>query len=168
VAEPQPGPLWRDDPRIRDEDSRALLTDLGAEFLPFESRHFGAAYPYGNKIEALLALPKGEPFVFFDTDTLICSDLASVPFDFARPTASLRREGTWPQIELYGPSYTQIWKSLYDRFGLDFETSLDPSQPDGNTISISTQGSFSTNARMSLVNAFSTTRSASAMKRRAN
>jgi hypothetical protein len=131
VAEPQPGPLWRDDPRIRDEDSRALLTDLGAEFLPFESRHFGAAYPYGNKIEALLALPKGEPFVFFDTDTLICSDLASVPFDFARPTASLRREGTWPQIELYGPSYTQIWKSLYDRFGLDFETSLDPSQPDG-------------------------------------
>jgi hypothetical protein len=131
VAEPQPGPLWDDDPRIKDEDSRALLTDLGAEFVAFESRHFGAAYPYGNKIEALFALPKGEPFVFFDTDTLICGDLSSVPFDFSRPTASLRREGTWPQIELYGPSYTQIWKSLYDRFGLTFETSLDQGKPEG-------------------------------------
>jgi hypothetical protein len=39
-------------------------------------------------------------------------------------------EGTWPQIELYGPGYTAIWKSLYDRFGLDFESSLDFSQPD--------------------------------------
>ncbi|WP_417726093.1 hypothetical protein [Roseovarius sp.] len=130
VAEPQPGPLWPDDPRIKDEDTRALLSELGAEILPFESRHFGAAYPYGNKIEALFALPKGEAFVFFDTDTLICGDLTSVPFDFARPTASLRREGTWPQLELYGPTYTQIWASLYDRFGLDFESSLDRTQPD--------------------------------------
>ena len=64
VAEPQPGPLWRDDPRIKDADSRALLTDLGVEFLPFESHHFGATYPYGNKIEALFALPKGEPLCF--------------------------------------------------------------------------------------------------------
>jgi hypothetical protein len=39
-------------------------------------------------------------------------------------------EGTWPQIELYGPGYTAIWKSLYDRFGVDFESSLDLSQPD--------------------------------------
>ena len=42
----------------------------------------------------------------------------------------MRREGTWPQIELYGPGYAAIWKSLYDRFGLDFEASLDLSQPD--------------------------------------
>lgn len=130
VAEPQPGPLWPDDPRIKGDETRALLTDLGAEFLPFESRHFGARYPYGNKIEALFALPEGAPFVFFDTDTLITGDLTSVPFDFSRPTASLRREGTWPQLELYGPGYTRIWKSLYDQFGLDFETSLDQSQPD--------------------------------------
>jgi hypothetical protein len=33
-------------------------------------------------------------------------------------------------IELYGPGYTAIWKSLYDRFGLDFESSLDTTQPD--------------------------------------
>lgn len=130
VAEPQPGPLWPTDPRIKDAETRELLRELGATILPFDSLHFGAAYPYGNKIEALLALPKGEPFVFFDTDTLVLSPLDEVPFDFKRPTASMRREGTWPQIELYGPGYTDIWKSLYDRFGLDFDSSLDLSQPD--------------------------------------
>ncbi len=130
VAEPQPGPLWDGDPRIRRNDIRERLAEFGATLLPFESRHFGAAYPYGNKIEALLALPPDEPFVFFDTDTLILDDLARVPFDFDRPTASLRREGTWPQPPLYGPGYTGIWQSLYDRFGLDFESSLDTSEPD--------------------------------------
>ncbi|WP_135501617.1 hypothetical protein [Roseovarius aestuariivivens] len=130
VAEPQPGPLWKNDPTMRG-DIRALLEDsYGAEIVPFASKHFGQAYPYGNKIEALFALPKGEPFVFFDTDTLITGELSKVPFDFDRPTASLRREGTWPEIELYGPGYTQTWKSLYDKFGLDFESSLDPRWPD--------------------------------------
>ncbi|MBC7132066.1 MAG: hypothetical protein H5U16_03040 [Roseovarius sp.] len=130
VAEPQPGPLWPNDPRIRDEAARALLGEFGAEIVPFENHHFGHAYPYGNKIEALLSLPEGEPFLFLDTDTLVTGELAQVPFDFARPTASLRREGTWPQIELYGPGYGATWKSLYDRFGLDYESSLDRSQPD--------------------------------------
>ncbi|MGR3376862.1 hypothetical protein [Salipiger abyssi] len=130
VAEPQPGPLWPDDPRITDPEARALLDAHGARLLPFESRHFGARYPYGNKIEALLALPEGEPFVFFDTDTLVLDDLAKVPFDFSRPTASMKREGTWPQIELYGPGYSETWKALYDRFGLDFESSLDTRWPD--------------------------------------
>lgn len=130
VAEPQPGDRWDGDPRIRDGALRTLLTEMGAVILPFETRHFGQSYPYGNKIEALFALPKGEPFVFFDTDALITGDLNRVPFDFDRPTASLNREGTWPKIELYGPGYTQTWKSLYDRFGLDFESSLDRSQPE--------------------------------------
>jgi len=130
VAEPQPGPLWQNDPRIKDEATRRMLSDLGATILPFESRHFGQSYPYGNKIEALTALPPNEPFVFFDTDTLILDNLARVPFDFDRPGASLRREGTWPRPELYGPGYGAIWKSLYDRFGLEFESSLDPGQPD--------------------------------------
>jgi len=103
---------------------------LGAEFRGFTARDFGAAYPYGNKIEALEVLEPGQPFVFFDTDTLITGDLCRVPFDFDRPTASGRVTGTWPQIELYGPGYTAVWKSLYDRFGLDFESSLDLSQPD--------------------------------------
>jgi hypothetical protein len=44
---------------------------------------------------------------------------------FRPPFGLARREGTWPRIELYGPGYTAIWKSLYDRFGLDFESSLD-------------------------------------------
>lgn len=130
VAEPQPGPLWRKDPRIANQDIRDALADLGAEIVPFENKHFGASYPNGNKIEMLRALPEAEPFVFFDTDTLITGDLVSVPFDFDRPGASLKREGTWPRPELYGPGYTGIWKSLYDRFGLDFESSLDLAQPD--------------------------------------
>ena len=70
------------------------------------------------------------PFLFLDTDTLITGDLARVPFDFARPAASMRREGTWPVEDLYWPGYAAIWKSLYDRFGLDFQSSLDLSQPD--------------------------------------
>jgi len=115
---------------MSDAPLREMLHTLGADILPFESVHFGQDYPYGNKIEALAAMPEGEPFVFFDTDTLITGDLTEVPFDFDRPSASLRREATWPELQLYGPGYTATWKSLYDKFGLDFESSLDPSQPD--------------------------------------
>jgi hypothetical protein len=129
VAEPQPGPLWPQDPRIS-PPVRALLEELGADIKPLVNQHFGAEYPYGNKIEALSLLPPGEPFVFFDTDTLILGDLSTVPFDFSRPTASMQREGTWPQEELYWPGYTALWKSLYDKFGLEFESTLDLSQPD--------------------------------------
>ncbi len=130
VAEPQPGPLWPNDPRIPEGELRALLAELGAEIVPFESRHFGRKYPYGNKIEGLFALPAGEPFVFFDTDTLITGKLSAVPFDFDRPCASLRVEGTWPQPELYGPGYAGIWGALYDRFGLDIGPTIDTAQPE--------------------------------------
>ncbi|MCY1127279.1 hypothetical protein OU426_10485 [Frigidibacter sp. RF13] len=128
VAEPQPCPLWRRDPRMS-APVKALLADLGAEILPFENRTFGDAYPEGNKIEMLTALPEGEPFVFFDTDTLFTGALSGVPFDFDRPAASMRREGTWPEPPLYGPGYAAIWQALYDRFGLSFEPTLDLSQP---------------------------------------
>lgn len=130
VAEPQPGPLWPNNPRIKNAAARKILADLGATILPFENKVFGHAYPNGNKIEALAALPEGEPFVFFDTDTLMVGDLAQVPFDFDRPSASLKREDTWPKIELYGPGYSDIWRALYNRFGLDFSSSLDTQQPD--------------------------------------
>ncbi|MEY8098198.1 hypothetical protein AB9F29_12345 [Falsihalocynthiibacter sp. S25ZX9] len=130
VAEPQPSELWRgQDPRMP-SDIHDALTDMGAEILPFENQYFGKAYPNGNKIEALLAMPKGENFVFFDTDTLVTGPLDEIEFDFDRPSASMKREGTWPEQELYGPGYTQTWKSLYDRFGLEFESTLDLSQPD--------------------------------------
>ncbi|MBB94601.1 MAG: hypothetical protein CML68_08370 [Rhodobacteraceae bacterium] len=129
VATPQAGPKWSGDPSVRDDALLDLYERLGAELLPFESHHFGEYYPYGNKIEALAALPEGEPFVFFDTDTLITGDLDAVPFDFDRPSASMRREGTWPKIELYGPGYEEIWGSLYERFGLDFASSQDTSWP---------------------------------------
>jgi hypothetical protein len=129
VAEPRPGPLWPADPRMPG-DLRTALTDLGAEIAPFDSTTFGAAYPHGNKIEGLLAMPEGEPFVFFDSDTLVTGELSDVPFDFDRPSASMRREGTWPMEELYWPGYTATWKALYDRFGLEFESTLDLGQPD--------------------------------------
>ncbi|GHC66970.1 hypothetical protein GCM10007315_34890 [Gemmobacter tilapiae] len=129
LAEPQPGALWKGDPRVPNGPARDLLQELGAVFLPFESRVFGQDYPQGNKIEALAALPD-EPFLFLDTDTLICGPLDQVAFDFNRPSASLRVEGTWPQPELYGPGYTGLWKTLYDRFNLDFVSSLDLTQPD--------------------------------------
>jgi hypothetical protein len=130
VAVPQPGPLWQKDPSIHNAGVLEALARLGVEILPFENKIFGQSYPYGNKIEALQAMPEGEPFVFFDSDTLITGDLDAVPFDFNRPSASLRREGTWPKPTLYGPGYTDIWRSLYDRFGLDLDPTLDLEQPD--------------------------------------
>ncbi len=129
IAEPQPGPCWDNDPRMPGDVKDALIA-MGAVIQPFESRHFGSSYPHGNKIECLAALPAGEPFVFFDSDTIITGDITALPFDFTRPSASMKRTGTWPVEELYWPGYTAIWKSLYDRFDLDFESSLDLSQPD--------------------------------------
>lgn len=130
VAEPLPGPLWPQDPRIADPAIRAALQGLGAQIVEFECRHFGASYPYGNKIEALAALPEGEPFVFFDTDTLITGALDRVAFDFARPSASMRVSATWPDPQPYVAGYDSIWRALYDRFGLDISPTLDLSQPD--------------------------------------
>lgn len=128
ICEPQPGPLWKGDPRMS-QSAKDTLEEMGATILPFQNKVFGQDYPYGNKIEALSVLPDA-PFLFLDTDTLITSNLSLLSFDFTRPSASMRREGTWPQIELYGPGYGAIWKSLYDRFGLDFTSSLDQRKPD--------------------------------------
>lgn len=130
MAEPQPNDLWDIDPRIADAATRDMLTDLGAELVPLHSKTFGASYPNGNKIEALALLPEGEPFIFFDTDTIFMASLKNVAFDFEKPSASLRCEGTWPIPDLYGPGYGDIWKSLYGKFRLDFESSLDKSKPD--------------------------------------
>lgn len=129
LAEPQPGKLWPRDPRVTDPAVREMLESLGATFLPFDSHAFGHAYPHGNKIEALTALPDA-PFLFLDTDTLVTGDFGNVGFDFGKPSASMRREGTWPTLELYGPGYAEIWKSLYDRFDLTFDDTLDLTQPD--------------------------------------
>ncbi|MDQ1901035.1 hypothetical protein RAH32_11330 [Paracoccus sp. WLY502] len=129
VAEPRPDGAWAGHDTLMGDDTRGVLESLGAQILPFTARHFGAAYPYGNKIEALSVLPPDQPFAFFDTDTLIVGPLDQVPFD-RPPAASMRREGTWPEPPLYGPGYGAIWKSLYDRFGLDFASSLDLLRPD--------------------------------------
>ena len=129
VAEPRPGPLWPSDPRMDDAEARTLLTSLGAYFLPFDCKHFGHAYPNGNKVEALAALPPGRPFLFFDTDTLITGPIDQVPFDFARPSASMARENTWPTPPLYGPGYDGIWRALYTHFDVPFEPTHDLSEP---------------------------------------
>lgn len=129
LAEPMQGRLWPNDPRIPEGPLRAALIALGAEFVPFVSREFGSPYPNGNKIECLAAMPD-EPFLFLDTDTLITGDLASVGFDFSKPSASMQREGTWPTIELYGPGYLETWKALYDLVGLDITATIDTAQPD--------------------------------------
>lgn len=130
VAEPENGPLWKGNPRMRDKDLRKTIESTGAQIVTFQSIHFGQTYPHGNKIEALRALPPNEPFVFFDTDTLILDDPDKVPFDFKKPSASLKREGTWPKLELYGPGYHDIWGSLYDMFGMDVNKAIDKSQPE--------------------------------------
>jgi len=129
VAEPQPGDLWDRDPRMS-EPVKDRLRDMEAVIAPFQSLVFGQSYPQGNKIEGLQVLPADEPFIFFDSDTLITGALSEIGFDFARPSASMRRGPTWPVEELYWPGYTAIWKSLYDKFGLDFESSLDRNHPD--------------------------------------
>ncbi|WP_045386913.1 hypothetical protein [Falsirhodobacter sp. alg1] len=129
IAEPQPGPRWASDPRMS-KTGRALLEDLGAEVIGFDAEVFGDAYPNGNKIEALAALPD-EPFLFLDTDTLILGSFAGVKFDFNRPSASMKRENTWPAEELYGPSVGETWQGLYKEFGVPFEPTLDPDEPEG-------------------------------------
>ncbi|WP_436784664.1 hypothetical protein, partial [Streptomyces sp. URMC 126] len=88
------------------------------------------SYPYGNKIEALALLDTGRSFLFLDSDTLILGEIGTLPFDFAHPSASMRREGSWPQPPAYRQTYASIWRSLYDRFGLDMDGSLDLSQPE--------------------------------------
>ncbi len=124
LLEPRPGRSWPEDPRIN-PDVRALLEHLGAKIIPFENQLFGASYPNGNKIEALQFLPPHKPFLFLDTDTLVHGSLADVPFDFSRPTASMRREGTWPK----GEHIDNVWRALYERFDLDFHKSLDEDFP---------------------------------------
>ncbi|MEM9433804.1 MAG: hypothetical protein AAGA12_07775 [Pseudomonadota bacterium] len=130
VAEPQNNHRWDRDPTISNTAIRAMIEELGGQIIGFENTVFGGGYPYGNKIEGMQVLPEGEPFLFLDTDTLITGDLASVTFDFDRPSASMKREGIWPKIELYGPGYSEIWGALYERFGLDMQPTLDLSQPD--------------------------------------
>ena len=130
LMEPLPGWRWPGgDPRLPPGPLREMLEGFGARFVGFESRFFGASYPYGNKIEGLAALPEGEPFLFLDSDTLVTGRLDEVPFDFARPSASMRVEGTWPEPQPYA-GYAAIWRGLYDRFGLDFEATQDRSFPD--------------------------------------
>ena len=130
VAEPQNGGAWSGAQVRMSPQIRAALETFGAEIRGFTAQHFGRSYPHGNKIEALSVLPADQPFIFFDSDTLVTGALDSLPLDFSRPSASMRRTGTWPQPPLYGPGFTSIWQSLYDRFGLEFASSLDPDQPD--------------------------------------
>lgn len=123
VAEPQPGPLWPKDPRMSDA-VRAVLDRLDAVHLPFQSPRFGAAYGQENKVAALGALPDERPAVFFDSDTIITGEIGALELGTA-PTASMQRENTWPVDQPYGPEPEEIWAGLYDRFDLDFASTID-------------------------------------------
>ena len=125
IAEPTPGPLWSNNPGIVDDAARELLIELGAEVRGFEAQHFGEAYPIGNKVEALSVLEPQSPFIFFDTDTVITGPINEIQFDPDYPSASMARSATWPDPPLYGPSYQEIWQSIYDRFGVDMTPTLD-------------------------------------------
>lgn len=130
VAEPQPEGAWAGtDPRMSGA-ARAALTQFGADIRPLVAQDFGESYPHGNKIEALGLLDPGRPFLFLDSDTLVLGEIGAVPFDFARPAASMRRTNTWPEPPAYRETYDSIWRSLYDRFGLDMDASLDLTQPE--------------------------------------
>lgn len=130
IGVPEAGPLWPRDPGIH-PDARAFLSDLGAHILPFESRHFGASYPHGNKVEMLAAMDPDRPFLFFDTDTLITGPLDQLDIDFDRPSASMARENTWPVLPLYGPDLATIWNAVYRRAAVPMEPTLDPGHPEG-------------------------------------
>ena len=110
---------------IRSQHARDLIAELGAEFIAFNNKIFGESYPSGNKTECLTAIPNDNTFLFFDSDTLILDELCNVPFDFSRPTASLRRTATWPQPLGQGDHYADIWKDCYDICGVDYTSSLD-------------------------------------------
>jgi hypothetical protein len=69
VATPEANGIWPQYPSLQSGPLYDLLTQQGVTFMRFENREFGHAYPYGNKFEALEALPVGEPFVFL-TETL--------------------------------------------------------------------------------------------------
>ena len=125
IAEPRFNQAWTNNPMIRSQHTRNLIAELGAEFIAFDNKVFGESYPYGNKIECLTALPNDKPFLFFDSDTLILDELCDVPFDFSRPTASLRCTATWPQPLGPGHHYADIWKDCYDICGVDYPSSLD-------------------------------------------
>lgn len=129
ALEPQPGGAWIEDPRISSDGVRQELARLEVEIVPFSATHFGTSYPHGNKIEALAAMPDGAPFLFLDSDTLVTGRLSQMTADFSRPAASMRREATWPKVNLYGPGIGDIWASLYAMFGLDLAPTLDERWP---------------------------------------
>ena len=120
VMEPS-GPLWPKDPSIGPE-ARGALERCGAQIVRFENRHFGAAYPHGNKIEGLAATVNG-PTLFLDSDTLVMDRIGDVPF--TQPTASLHRTATWPKPG----TEPAVWPALYERFGIDIGPTLDTTYP---------------------------------------
>ncbi len=63
VAEPQPGPLWPDDPTMSGE-IRAALTAQGATILPFEATAFGQTYPMATRSRRYAPCQRADPSCF--------------------------------------------------------------------------------------------------------
>ncbi|MEN8709948.1 MAG: hypothetical protein ABF310_08045 [Paracoccaceae bacterium] len=116
LAQPVASKLWPHPPR---STRVAEFEGLGAQVIDFENRHFGVRYPIGNKIEALFALPKGEAFAFFDTDTVFTGALDLGRLDLSRPMASLKRSDTWPNLRKTSAQRGDIWRAVYTAAHLD-------------------------------------------------
>ncbi|MEM9778603.1 MAG: hypothetical protein AAF813_01715 [Pseudomonadota bacterium] len=117
VCTPINNDLWPENPDIRGTEVATKMEELGATIVPFENATFGAEYPHSNKIYALEVLPKGENFVFFDTDTMIKGDISKVDVDFDVPTGGYEVP-VWPVLKHSEHTRAQIWGALYDRFDL--------------------------------------------------
>ncbi len=92
---------------------------------PFTSRHFGAAYPYGNKIEGWRSCRRANLRLlrqrYADHGALgpdRLSVCAACGLDAARGDLARPRPG-WP-------GHAAVWGSLYAQAGLDFDASQDP------------------------------------------
>ncbi len=117
VAGPRPSAIWPNNQELSPEGLTALVS-LGARIIRFAPQYFGRSYPNGNRIEALFTLRPDQPFIAFDTDTLILGDLCAAELDSAAPGASERVEPTWPRGGQGRSGRKAVWRSLYHRFGL--------------------------------------------------
>lgn len=95
-----------------------FLDALGVERLKLEDSPFEPAYPHGNKILALCALPSNIGAVFVDTDTLIWKNFAAS--SLIKPkTIAVAPEGrkTWGK-----PQSGHNWDYIYELFNLPLPT----------------------------------------------
>lgn len=127
VCIPNKSDLWRGDPAVSDPDLMQSFARYGCELAYFDNLDFGSRYPHSNKFYSILALPESEPFVFIDSDGILVAPIQPESLNFRRP-AFQPASASWPKPNRGSHSISEIWRGLYDFFGLDASTYLDPKQ----------------------------------------